>query len=52
MGNSLVPWTYVGVVWPVDKERKFKNPLGISLKEAFRVHFLLYLSQIYIIDDR
>ncbi|VDN57461.1 unnamed protein product [Dracunculus medinensis] len=36
VGNSLVPWTYVGVVWPVDKERKFKNPPGISLKEAFR----------------
>lgn len=33
--QSVVPWTYKGVAWPVDKVRKFKNPPGVSLKEAF-----------------
>uniref|UniRef100_A0A915BRP9 Cell cycle control protein 50A n=1 Tax=Parascaris univalens TaxID=6257 RepID=A0A915BRP9_PARUN len=30
-----VPWTYKGIVWPVDKERKFRNPPGSNLQEAF-----------------
>ncbi|VDM38465.1 unnamed protein product [Toxocara canis] len=33
--GSVVPWTYKGIVWPVDKERKFKNPPGANLQEAF-----------------
>ncbi|VDK25865.1 unnamed protein product, partial [Anisakis simplex] len=33
--KTSVPWTYKGIVWPVDKERKFKNPEGATLKEAF-----------------
>uniref|UniRef100_A0A8R1TUR2 P4-ATPase flippase complex beta subunit TMEM30A n=1 Tax=Onchocerca volvulus TaxID=6282 RepID=A0A8R1TUR2_ONCVO len=33
--NDSVPWTYKGVVWPVDKDRKYRNPPGKDLKEAF-----------------
>lgn len=33
--RSVVPWTYKGVTWPVDKARKFKNPPGPNLEKAF-----------------
>ncbi|VDO25079.1 unnamed protein product [Onchocerca flexuosa] len=33
--NDSVPWTYKGVVWPVDKDRKYRNPPGKDLKQAF-----------------
>ncbi|VIO86705.1 Uncharacterized protein BM_BM14002 [Brugia malayi] len=33
--NESVPWTYKGVVWPVDKNRKYRNPPGKDLKQAF-----------------
>uniref|UniRef100_A0A0N5AG31 Transmembrane protein 30A n=1 Tax=Syphacia muris TaxID=451379 RepID=A0A0N5AG31_9BILA len=37
--SVVVPWTYKGVVWSVDKEKKFKNPevsFGSTLQAAFR----------------
>ncbi|MCP9266003.1 CDC50 family protein chat-1 [Dirofilaria immitis] len=33
--NNPVPWTYRGVVWPVDKNRKYRNPPGNDLRQAF-----------------
>ncbi|VDD86612.1 unnamed protein product [Enterobius vermicularis] len=32
----LVPWTYEGVAWEVDKKYKFRNPPGENLREAFK----------------
>ncbi|VBB26171.1 unnamed protein product, partial [Acanthocheilonema viteae] len=34
--SDPVPWTYKGVVWPVDKNRKYRNPPGKNLQHAFR----------------
>lgn len=41
--NAVVPWTYKGVAWSVDQERRFRNPLGDNLELAFAVIFLLFL---------
>uniref|UniRef100_A0A0N5CUT3 Transmembrane protein 30A n=1 Tax=Thelazia callipaeda TaxID=103827 RepID=A0A0N5CUT3_THECL len=30
-----VPWTYRGVVWDVDKNKRYRNPPGKNLKQAF-----------------
>ncbi|MFH4978903.1 hypothetical protein AB6A40_005612 [Gnathostoma spinigerum] len=34
--SSAVPWTWKGVAWPVDRERKFRNPVGPTLEKAFQ----------------
>ncbi|VDK71984.1 unnamed protein product [Litomosoides sigmodontis] len=33
--NDSVPWTYKGVVWSIDKSRRYRNPPGKDLKQAF-----------------
>lgn len=38
-GKAPVNWTKEGIVWSVDREKKFKNPArasGESLEQAFR----------------
>jgi len=37
--GQLVPWTYEGVIWPVDRDRKFKNPGGNGSSDALRAAF-------------
>lgn len=41
-GSSyIVPWTHEGVVWPVDKNKRYRNPPGKDLKQAFEAGFFL-----------
>ena len=38
--GAQIPWTYEGIIWDVDRDKKFKNPdipPGGSLCDAFQV---------------
>ena len=40
-GNEYVPWEYNSIVWPSDRNNKFKNPKG-NLEEEFKKVFILF----------